>query len=165
MRAKLPVSRDITHTTLSVLSIGVLIVSTFWVLRPFLVSIIWAGLIVIATWPVLEKLEARFVKKRGFAVALMTLALLLIVLIPITLAIVTIVDNASTISEKAQSLPTFSLSSPPDWLKRIPAGRRKACGQMERVCRAQLPMNALPWWSPMRRRRLNGSWRRPGAWA
>lgn len=124
MRAKLSVPRDITHTTLSVLSIGVLILSSFWILRPFLVSMIWAGLIVIATWPVLEKLEARFVKKRGFAVALMTLALLLIVLIPITLAIVTLVTNASAISEKAQSLSlslsAFSLSSPPDWLTHIP---------------------------------------------
>jgi len=121
MRAKLPVSRDITHTTLAVLSIGLLIVSSFWVLRPFMFSIIWAGLIVIATWPVLEKLEARLAKKRGLAVALMTLALLLMVLIPITLAIVTIVDNAGTISEKVQSLSTLSLPSPPDWLKGIPA--------------------------------------------
>jgi len=121
MPAKLPVSNDITHTTLSVLSIGVLIVSSFWVLRPFLFSIIWAGLIVIATWPILEKLEARFTKKRGLAVALITLTLLLMVLIPITLAIVTIVGNASTISEKVHSLSTISLPAPPDWLKGIPA--------------------------------------------
>jgi predicted PurR-regulated permease PerM len=51
MRAKLPVPNDITHTTLAVLSIGALIVASFWVLSPFLFSIIWAGLIVIATWP------------------------------------------------------------------------------------------------------------------
>jgi predicted PurR-regulated permease PerM len=121
MRAKLPVSRDITHTTLAVLSIGVLIVSSFWILSPFLISIIWAGLIVIATWPVLEKLEARLAKKRGLAVALMTLTLLLMVLIPLTLAVVTIVGNASNISEKVHSLSTLSLPSPPDWLKGIPA--------------------------------------------
>ena len=121
MRAKLPDSSDITHTTLAVLSIGLLIVSSFWILRPFLFSIIWAGLIVIATWPVLEKLEARFTKKRGLAVVIMTLTLLLMVLIPITLAVVTIVGNASTISEKVQSLSTVSLPSPPDWLKGIPA--------------------------------------------
>ncbi len=108
MRAKLPVSSDITHTTLAVLSIGALIVASFWVLRPFLFSIIWAGLIVIATWPLLVKLEARFAMKRGFTVALMTLALLLMVLIPITLAIVTIVANTSAISEKAQSLPSLA---------------------------------------------------------
>jgi predicted PurR-regulated permease PerM len=85
-----------------------------------LISIIWAGLIVVATWPLLNKLEAKFAKKRGIAVALMTLALLLMVLVPITLAIVTIFNNAGTISEKVQSLSMISLSSPPDWLQRIP---------------------------------------------
>jgi predicted PurR-regulated permease PerM len=120
MRAKFPVSPDITHSTLAVLSIGVLILSCFWILSPFLISIIWAGLIVIATWPLLEKLEARFATKRGVVVALMTLTLLLMVLIPITLAIVTIVGNAGTIAEKVQSLPTLAVSAPPDWLDRIP---------------------------------------------
>jgi predicted PurR-regulated permease PerM len=120
MRTKHPVAGDITHTTLAVLSIGLLIVACFWILSPFLISMIWAGLIVIATWPVLEKLEAKFAKKRGIAVALMTLALLLMVLIPITLAIVTIFANTNTISEKVQSLSTISLSSPPDWFERIP---------------------------------------------
>ena len=133
MRPTLPVPRDITHTTLSVLSIGVLILSSFWVLRPFLFSIIWAGLIVIATWPLLEKLEARFARKRGFAVLLMTLVLLLLVLIPITLAIVTIVNNAGTIAEKAQSLATFSLPAPPDWLERIPVIGGKIASEWNRL--------------------------------
>jgi predicted PurR-regulated permease PerM len=125
MRTKLPVTRDLTHTVLSVLFIGLLIIATFWVLRPFLISIIWAGLIVIATWPVLEKLEARFAKKRGRAVALMTLVLLLTILIPVSLAVLTIVDNADTIAAQARSLSTFSLSSPPDWLERIPLAGEK----------------------------------------
>jgi predicted PurR-regulated permease PerM len=118
-------THDLTHTTLAVLFIGILIAASFWTLRPFLTSIIWAGLIVIATWPVLERLEARFAKRRGRAVVLMTLALLLIVLIPITLAIITIVDNANTIAEQARSLTTFSLSAPPDWLERIPLAGEK----------------------------------------
>jgi predicted PurR-regulated permease PerM len=125
MKASTPVPRDITHTVLSVLSIGVLIAASFWILSPFLTSIIWAAVVVIATWPVLERLEARFAKKRWLAVVLMTLALLLIILIPITLAIITIVDNAGTIAEQARSLSTFSLSAPPDWLERIPLAGEK----------------------------------------
>lgn len=125
MRAKVPETHDLTHTVLSVLSIGILIAASFWTLLPFLTSIIWAGLIVIATWPVLEKLEARFAKKRWLAVALMTLALLLMILIPITLAIITIVDNAEQITAQARSLTTFSLSAPPDWVERIPLAGEK----------------------------------------
>jgi hypothetical protein len=43
MKTNTPVSRDITHTILAVLVIGLLILSSFWVLRPFLIAIIWAG--------------------------------------------------------------------------------------------------------------------------
>jgi predicted PurR-regulated permease PerM len=50
------------------------------------------------------------------------------VLIPITLAIVTIVDNAGTIAEKVQSLPTL-VSAPPDWLERIPFVGGKLAGR------------------------------------
>ena len=125
MRSQLPVPRDLTHTILAVLSIGVLIAASFWILRPFLASIVWAGLIVIATWPVLEKLEARFAKKRGIAVALMTLALLLMILLPVTLAIITIVDHADTIAAQARSLTSFSASAPPEWIERIPLAGEK----------------------------------------
>lgn len=120
-------SRDITHTILSVLSIGILIAASFWILRPFLTAIVWAALIVIATWPIMEKLEALFARKRGIAVALMVLALLLIILIPVTLAIITIIDNTETIASQARSLVSFSLSPPPEWVERIPfAGERLA---------------------------------------
>jgi predicted PurR-regulated permease PerM len=129
MRPRISETQDLTHTILAVLSIGILIAASFWTLRPFLTSIIWAGLIVIATWPVLEKLEARFAKKRWLAVVLMTLTLLLTILVPITLAIITIVDNANTIAEQARSLSTFSLSSPPDWLERIPLAGEKLAAQ------------------------------------
>lgn len=50
---------DLTHTILAVLFIGILIVSTFWVMRPFLMALIWAAVIVVATWPTFEKLKAR----------------------------------------------------------------------------------------------------------
>jgi predicted PurR-regulated permease PerM len=133
MNAKLPVNRDLTHTTLAVLFIGLLIMATFWVLLPFLTSIIWAGLVVIATWPVLEKLEARFTKKRGRAVLLMTLALLLVVLIPVTLAVITIVDNANNIAEEAKSLSSFSLPAPPDWVERIPLAGEKLADRWREV--------------------------------
>jgi predicted PurR-regulated permease PerM len=120
MRAKLPIPHDITHTTLSVLFIGALIAASFWIMRPFLISMIWAALIVIATWPVLERLETWVAKKRGLAVAIMTVAILLIVLVPVTLAVLTIVGNTGNIATRVSSLVSFNISSPPQWLERIP---------------------------------------------
>ncbi len=48
---------DITRTTLTVLFIGMLINASFWILRPFLRSIVWATTIVVATWPTLRWLQ------------------------------------------------------------------------------------------------------------
>ena len=46
-------SQDLTHTTLQLLFIGLLIGGSFWILKPFLLALIWATMIVVATWPVL----------------------------------------------------------------------------------------------------------------
>ncbi len=129
MKEKTTITLDVTHTTLAVLFIGVLIAASFWILLPFLTSIIWAALIVIATWPVLESLETRIVKKRGIAVAIMTLVILLIVLVPVTLAVVTIVGNAENIATRIRSLVSINLPSPPQWLEHIPLRGEKLAAQ------------------------------------
>ena len=127
MKEKAPISLDITHTTLAVIFIAMLIVSSFWILRPFLISVIWADLIVIATWPVLVKLQERLAGKRGLAVAMMTLVILLIVLIPLTLAVITITGHADDIVTRVRSLTSINLPSPPEWLEHIPfAGKKLA---------------------------------------
>jgi predicted PurR-regulated permease PerM len=120
MKANTPVSRDIPHTILAVLVIGMLILSSFWVLRPFLISIIWAGVITVATWPMLLALEARLGGRRGPAVAVMTAAMLLTVFVPMLLVVLTLVNNAESITAQAKSLTSLSLSSPPDWVEHAP---------------------------------------------
>jgi len=129
MRDKIPDSRDLTHTTLSVLFIGILIVSSFWVMRPFLMALVWASVIVVATWPVFEKLEKRLGGRRGLAVAAMAVTILLMILIPITLTIVTIIGNVENISAQVRSLSTLSLSAPPEWVSRIPVAGGRIAGR------------------------------------
>jgi predicted PurR-regulated permease PerM len=121
------VSHDVTRTTLQVLSIGILISAVAWIIRPFLTSIIWAGMIVVTTWPILIALQARLKNKRWLAVAIMTVALLLVVVIPILLAIAAIIKGADDGYAWVKSLSTFTVPSPPEWLGGIPfAGPRLA---------------------------------------
>jgi predicted PurR-regulated permease PerM len=54
-----------------------LIVTTFWLLRPFLVPSAWAIMIVVATWPILLHVQAWLGGRRSLAVAVMTVVLLL----------------------------------------------------------------------------------------
>jgi len=125
MTERTTISLDVTHTTLAVICIGMLTVSSFWILSPFFVSFLWASIIVVATWPLLVKLQALLAGRRGLAVATMTVTILLIILVPITLAVLAIVDNAANISAQVRSLDSLPLSAPPDWLKRIPLAGEK----------------------------------------
>jgi predicted PurR-regulated permease PerM len=97
----------------------VLIVGSFWILRPFLLSLLWAITIVVATWPLMLMLQAR-VKRRAVAVAMMTGAMLLVFIVPVALAIDTLVEHTDTMTRWAQLLATAPIPVPPDWILGIP---------------------------------------------
>ncbi|MDP2030525.1 MAG: AI-2E family transporter YdiK [Thiobacillus sp.] len=115
-----PTQRDLTQTTLAVLFIGILIAASFWIMRPFLSALIWATMVVVATWPVMIRVQARLWGKRSLAVAVMTMSLLLVLLVPLSLAIVTIVDNANRIVGWSKWLAATQVPPPPDWVAGIP---------------------------------------------
>jgi predicted PurR-regulated permease PerM len=114
------VQRDVARTTLAVLFIGGLALASFWVMRPFLAAIIWAATLVIATWPLMLRVQRRLRGRRWFAVIVMTLALLLVVLVPFWLAIGTIVANAGRIFALGEAIASFKTPPAPDWLHTIP---------------------------------------------
>ena len=118
-------SRDVTSITLAVLFIGALIAASFWVFKPFLTSFIWATIIVVATWPLLLKLQAWLWHKRGLAVAAMTMILLLVLVIPFSLAIIAIIDSADEIVAWVKSLGTFTVPPMPEWVGSIPLVGKK----------------------------------------
>jgi len=120
MNSKGPMSQDVTRLTLQVLCIGMLIAAGVLILRPFLVSFIWAAIIVVTTWPALLALQARLGNKRGLAVAVMTVLLLLIIVVPFSLAIAAIIANADDIVAWVKSLAAFTVPPPPEWLRNIP---------------------------------------------
>lgn len=131
-----PPERDLTRTTLGVLLIGMLIAGNFWILRPFLPSLLWAVMIVVATWPLMLGVQARLWGKRGLAVVVMTLALLLVFIAPFSLAVGTIVGNAEQISDWAKSLKTLALSAPPEWVERIPLAGPKLSAIWQEIASA-----------------------------
>ena len=117
----LPTPRqDLARVTMAVLAIGILIAGTAWVLRPFLLALLWAAMIAVSTWPVLLGVQRRLGGKRGPAVAVMVALLLLLVVVPLYLAIATIVENAVRIVDLAKSASTLTLPDPPGWLTGLP---------------------------------------------
>jgi predicted PurR-regulated permease PerM len=120
------IQRDLTRIVLSVLFIGVLIGVSLWVLRPFLGAIIWATTIVVATWPILLAVQARLKNSRALAVTVMIFVLLIVLIVPFSLAIGTIVANADAITAWAKTLADFRVPPPPQWLGELPLIGAKA---------------------------------------
>ncbi|PKO85738.1 MAG: hypothetical protein CVU18_18590 [Betaproteobacteria bacterium HGW-Betaproteobacteria-12] len=114
------IRRDLARTTLAILCILGLIGLALWVLRPFLAATVWATMIVVASWPWLLALEKRCADRRTPAVVLMTLALLLLLVLPLWLAIDTIVEHADALAAAAQGIVDNGLPPPPAWLAGLP---------------------------------------------
>ena len=115
-----PIFRDLARVTLGVLFIGGMIVASFWILRPLLPAAVWATMIVVATWPLMTRVQSVLWGRRGLAVAVMTVVLLFGLLGPLALALSTIVDRSQDIANWMQSLAGWSPPSPPGWLERLP---------------------------------------------
>ena len=118
--------RDLTRTVLAILIIGGLIAAALWILRPFLAATIWATMIVVTTWPILRTLQSRLWGKRWLATTIMTAALLLVFVIPLSAAIGTIVANAGEIVNWAGRLSDVKLPPPPEFVEKIPIIGEKA---------------------------------------
>jgi len=115
-----PGSRDITRSILEILFIGALMAASFWILRPFLLALIWATMIVVATWPIMLRFQTWLGGKRSLAVAVMTVALLLVLVAPLSVAVGTIVGHADQIAGWVKGLTTSPLPQPPDWIGKLP---------------------------------------------
>ena len=111
---------DLARTTLSVLFIGGLILGALWILRPFLGATIWATMIVVASWPALLWLQGRLWGKRWLATTLMTSVLLLVFVVPLSLAIVTIVVESDRIVGWFRALSVAQLPPPPAFIRELP---------------------------------------------
>ena len=111
---------DLARNTIGVLIIVTLIALTIWILQPFLASAMWAAMIVSATWPVMIRVQRWLWGSRAAATAVMTLALVLLLVIPLALVIGTIAANADGLVAWAASLSSFTMPPPPEWLGRLP---------------------------------------------
>jgi len=111
---------DLTHTTLAVLFIGGLICASLWILRPFLGALVWAAMVVVATWPLMLRAQRLLWGKRWLAIAVMLVVMLLVFVIPFALAVNSIIAHSDQIVGWAKSLGTLKLSPPPDWLHSVP---------------------------------------------
>jgi predicted PurR-regulated permease PerM len=111
---------DLTRTVFTVLLIGILLVVSLWVVRPFLPAFIWAVTVSVATWPLLERLQRILWDRRGLAVVAMTLIVLVVFVLPFWFATITLLSHIGDLSALMQAALAFRLPPVPHWVEALP---------------------------------------------
>src|SRR3954464_10263599 len=109
--------RELPRYLLAILFIALTIVATLWIMRPFVPALIWSTLVVVATWPLMLMVQRRLWGKRWLAVTTMTIGLLLVVILPVGLAVMTIMEHADEVSERLTTLAQRGIPTPPEWVE------------------------------------------------
>ncbi len=139
-------AHDIPRITLGVLAIGLMTAASLWVMLPFAAAVVWATMIVITTWPALLAVQRRLGGHRGPAVAVMVVALLALLVVPVSIGISTIAANADGLTQFVHTIATEGLPPPPGWLERVPFVGEKLAGSWRELAShpESLVARALP---------------------
>ncbi|MDH4104887.1 MAG: AI-2E family transporter YdiK [Gammaproteobacteria bacterium] len=117
---QVPPRTELVKTTLGVLFIGGLIVGSLWILTPFLPAFVWATMVVVATWPLMRRVESALGGRRARAVAVMSVGLLALLLVPLGIALHVILDHVDDLIALFERLPSLRLAAAPDWVGSLP---------------------------------------------
>ena len=93
-------------------------------------------MLVVSTWPMLTSLQARLGNRRGPAVAVMTLGLLLLLILPLGAAFDTIARNADRVTALAKTVADSGLPQPPEWVAECPLVGAKVAATWARMADA-----------------------------
>ena len=122
---------ELGRITLSVLFIGGLIGGSLWILSPFLGAFIWATMIVVATWPMMRRVERMFGGRRTPAVAVMSLGLLAILIVPLGVALQAIPRSRRRTRRAARAAAADAVAGRAGVARQDSARRRTHRGDLE----------------------------------
>jgi predicted PurR-regulated permease PerM len=109
----------IAERVLMALLIGGIALGCGFVLRPFFSAILWATILVYATWPLFRWLRTQIGLPRGLISALMVVLTALVIVLPLALAVP---GGAADVKAARMSLEAFLADVPPapHWLAAVP---------------------------------------------
>ena len=101
-------------------AIVLLIVGCVLVLRPFISAILFAGVVVVSSWPLHQRLLLRLNGRRNLAALAMTLFLTLLVLVPLSLVAWNMADDIGRLFDQLRAALDGAELHPPRWLASVP---------------------------------------------
>jgi predicted PurR-regulated permease PerM len=105
--------------------IGAIVVGCGFVMRPFVVDILWAAILCFVTWPLYELLLKWCRGRKTLVAALMTIVLLLVLFIPFFVIGLKFTDSVRSAMEWLEAHKQTGLPTAPVWVERIPLAGAK----------------------------------------
>jgi predicted PurR-regulated permease PerM len=92
-----------------------------YVLRPFVSALLWAVVLCVSSWPIFCRLLKLVGQRRTVAALLMTLAMVLVVLLPFLIIGLTLANNVEQLTSATRKWIESVTPAPPAWLAKLPA--------------------------------------------
>jgi len=126
----MPSFRANLDTLLRLGGAAIVLVGVFLVVKPFVSAMVFAGVLAIATWPLFERLRHSLGGNPTLAATVMLLAILVLVIIPISLLAAATADQLPAIVEVAKRWTKEGLHAP-EALKSVPMIGERAYMEIE----------------------------------
>ena len=91
-----------------------------FVMWPFVIALLWAGILCFSSWPLYRRLLASVGGRNTLAALIMTVGLMLVVLVPFTMIGFTLADQVRELMVAARKWIDAGPPAPPEWLQKIP---------------------------------------------
>ncbi|MCD8564818.1 MAG: hypothetical protein LRY53_04065 [Burkholderiaceae bacterium] len=124
---------DFMRYVLAVAVVAGLLLLSGWVLLPFMAAGVWAAMIVVATWPLLLGLQKLLGGSRALATLIMTLAIVLLLIMPLWMAITAVIDHSDSVSAWVRGLVAQGVPHAPQWVSALPVVGDRVAGTWERT--------------------------------
>ena len=89
-------------------------------------ALLWAVVLCVSSWPVYRRLVAWLGNRSTLAALVMTLAMVLIILLPFVVVGTTLADNVNQLTDATRRWIENGPPAPPEWLARVPVVGRPA---------------------------------------
>ena len=104
-----------------VLFSGLILLAAFLVLKPFLLAILWAVVIAVATWPLYVRIRVALKGRHRRAAALTTLLVGVALVVPMAVLLVLVVDDLNRVVGYLVAIDREGAPAPA-WLAQLPGG-------------------------------------------
>ncbi|MDB5958734.1 MAG: family transporter [Massilia sp.] len=135
-----------------------LIIGCVLVLRPFISAILFAGVVVVSSWPLYQRLLRRLNGRRNIGALVMTLFLTLLVIAPLSLVAYNMADDIGRLFDQVRTAIDGEVLRTPPWLVDVPLVGPWLDGYLNNILgsREELTIAAKRMIEPARRFVTNG---------